>query len=685
MSPAREDNTMAKGTERRKPIAPTAVVCLILFLSPLVAGKLTPIPSLAIQMLVLLAAMLWMARAAREGILRIPGRLITYSLAAFAVLLVISAIGSASLHATIRELANIASYLLVFLMVVSIRGNRPAFYGVLASLMMSAWLVGILGIKEYLLAPNSGWRVFSTFFNPDFLAGFMALILPIALAWYLSRVSPGYSIGLGVIALLVFSSLLLTGSRFGALTAVGGVAVFLLLAFFSGTLRKAHLVRIAFLLPMIVLIYLSFNRPLAGRVSATQSQSHSGGFRILTWQGTARMAAANPINGTGLGTFEIAYPKYALVGFTKLTHNSYLQLAAEAGPLAAVSLIVLLGSSSLPLMVTLIKKRVPEDREFGGWMPEARLMSSGLLGGAAACMARNLVDSDWYITAIGISFWAVLGMVVALSDVGRIVQFTSRRRWALTGVAGLVILGLASMLAAELSAARGTAVWAKEPESAIRLYRVASKLDPLNAEFHQRLASAYLSIAQASGDPTFADSAKGELKQAIRLEPMSGKSYYRLGRVYEFYPKNKEAVAAFSRALDRSPNAVEVMYALANRYEADGQSAEALNVWRSMVALEDTPFEQVRAVPEMVQPEYIFAHIELGRDMEQQGDKARAEKEYKLALDRIERYQECVEAMREVLEVSGRRDPQMERRVEEARLEVIESLNGLLFLSRPIL
>lgn len=667
---------MEKATESRQSIVHVAVLCVILFLAPMVAGKLSPIPSLAIQILVFLAAMLWLIQAAREDSLRIPDRWISYPLAVFFLLLIISAIGSASLHATIRELANIASYLLVFLMVISLRANRPAVYGVLASLMASAFLVGILGIKEYMLAPNSGWRVFSTFFNPDFLAGFMALILPIALAWYLSRAPLGFSIGLGLTVILAFSGVLMSGSRFGSLAAVGGIAVFLILALISRSLKKAHLVKAALLLPVLALIFLTLGRPLAGRISATQAQSHSGGFRIYTWKGTARMAAANPINGTGLGTFEIAYPRYALVGFTKLAHNTYLQLAAEAGPLTPVVLIIILGSSTLPLTIRLTRRQLAADQD---WTP---LMASGLLGGVAASMARNVVDSDWYVTAIGISFWAVLGAVVALTGGGRIVPVTRRTLNLSVTFVALASLTLIIMLAAELSVAWGNALWAQQPDKAISRYQLAARLDPLNAGFRQRLGSAYIALARETGNPAYADQAERELKQAIRLEPASAKNYYQLGRVFEFYPKSREAIEAFAGALERNPNAPEVMLALADRYEKSDQADMAWMVWKRMVALEHTPFEDVRAVPEMVEPEFIFAHIALARDFERQGDRAAAKEEYEIALDRVERYQECVEAMREVLEANNRRDMEMERRVQEARWEIMRKLFVLMAPTR---
>src|SRR5205823_2852634 len=77
------------------------------------------------------------------------------------------------------------------------------------------------------------------------------------------------------------------------------------------------------------------------------AESYSGRFRALTWRGTANMAVKNPILGTGIGSFGTAYPRYAEAGFTEHAHNSYLQLAAEAGFPAAIFLIVIIGVALL--------------------------------------------------------------------------------------------------------------------------------------------------------------------------------------------------------------------------------------------------------------------------------------------------------------------------------------------------
>ncbi|MCX6376070.1 MAG: hypothetical protein NTU88_08600, partial [Armatimonadetes bacterium] len=197
------------------------LLCAAVFISPLIAGKLTPIPALSVQILILLGALFWIIRSAAQGTITLPGRWVFGSLTAFFLLLVISAWHSASLYLTIRALLDFTAYLLVFLMIVGLGSDRRPVYLILGSLIVSALIVGALGVREYVLAGSAGWRTFSTFFNPDFLAGFAAMMLPIALAWYLSRTSVGISAVAGLAVLYLFANVLISGSRFGALAALG--------------------------------------------------------------------------------------------------------------------------------------------------------------------------------------------------------------------------------------------------------------------------------------------------------------------------------------------------------------------------------------------------------------------------------------------------------------------------------
>jgi len=681
--PARKSAPQTDGLQ----IAGIILVAAVVFLSPLVAGKLTTLPALSMQVVVFAAATLWMIRAARQRSLALPAMRVVWLAAALFALGVLSLVRTVSLHATLLELAAVASYLLIFLMVAGLNSSPTRVYGILAALLVSGVIVGTIGLKEYLLTSSPEWRVFSTFFNPDFLAGFMGLILPVALAWYLSRTSGVISIVTGLAVLLSFANLLMSGSRLGMVVALGGIAVFGILALGSGSFKRAQAVRLALIILPCILAFLWLGKPLASRVASVKAESYSGRFRIYTWIGTLRMARAHPIFGTGLGTFAIAYPKHAIVGWTKLAHNSYLQYAAEGGFAMPVVLVLLLGVSAVPPAASLLRGRIAHfpneadaDRDVQ-WVPNRPVLLSGLLGGAAASMARNLVDSDWSVAAIGVSFWVVLGATVALASSGarRTISLSRRGSCAAAVVLSLLIVCVLSAIVSLTYSAEGSAHIAQgELNGAVRAFRRAIFYDWLNADHHRGLAATYVLLGRASGEQWYSRQAERCLLRAAKLEPTSRKTRYQLGMLYTLELSDYErAVQEFQASLACDPHSMRTLLNLAWTYERMDRKAEALAVYRRMVRIEQSPYEGIRAVPELVEPTYVFAHRALGREAERRGDRAGAVREYRIALDRIQRYEKSMEKMGPMLGSVGRRDFEMEDEVKvlkgdiEDRLEVL--------------
>ncbi|MHB1000913.1 MAG: O-antigen ligase family protein [Armatimonadota bacterium] len=661
-------------------IAQVGLLCLTLFLAPLVAGKLAPVPALIIQLMIFASAGIWLYRSLKSGTIDLPGKSVLYTLAAFWILIIASFVVSVNKGASLRELMNVGAYLLVFMMVVGLKGNRNAVYAVLGSLCLSTLIVGVIGLREYIATASPGWRTFSTFFNPDFLAGFTAMMLPVALAWYLSRVSPGVALISGLCVVLTFTNLLLTGSRLGFIAAIGGLVLFAVLSLVTKSVGKLQIIRLGLLVVPILLVFMLMSTPLKARmgsVEAVKAESHSGGFRIYTWKGTAAMALTNPVLGTGLGTFEDAYPKYATVGYTKLAHNSYLQIAAESGPLSAVVLLLLLGTVLVPSAWNLVKRRSndTDSNEVASWrgirwMPDNRMMMVGLISGAAASMARNAVDSDWYITSIGIGFWAIAGLAVSAQSV----QIPKNRINAALSILGLASLIAVMSLIGELWFACGESqLYAGNPQDALSYYRIAEKVDPLNADYHRR-AGMVLSRMQ---DNQNGELAEQEFLKTIQLAPSSTKGYYQLGKLYAQLGRDDDSVSMFSKALLNDPNSPHLMLILARQYESMGAKSKALELYGRMIEVENSPYEAIRAMPEIVEPAYVFAHASLGQELERIGDSAGASKLYRTAMTRIENYQKSIHGMGEILEISGSRNPEMEDQVEALRIDLQRRLESL--------
>lgn len=660
------------------------LLCISVFASSLLAGRMQPIPDMAIQFLVFVIAMVFAARGIRRGSIEIPSRRILVLTGILFCLLSISCIGSESIRLSLGQLANFGSYLILFVIVAGMGSRRESIYGILAALCISAMVVSAFGLREYMLARQPGWRVFGTFFNPDFLAGFMAMVLPVALAWYLSRTSAGITLISGLAVAGMFGCLLLTGSRFGAVCGLGGVAVTTVLALFARQIGRSQVIRGFVLLIPVALVLITQGAPLEHRVSTTKAESHSGSFRVYTWKGTERMAIANPANGTGLGTFEIAYPRYALVGYTKLAHNSYLQVAGEAGIPAALVLILLVTYCPLMSLSGLVRRRrvgggadvMRIEGETFAWVPETGLMICGLIGAVSASLARNLVDSDWYVSAIGIAFCVIMGAMIALARPEERWDRLTARKWLTAGMAVLIIvvMGMSVAIVGDLNAADA---WKNGDQvKAISGLRSASLLDPLNAEYHRQLAQVYQYGGRQTEYPREADR---ELIAATGLERKNAKNYYQLARFYESVGLNSHAIDAFRMAVKYAPNAVSVRFAMAERLEKSGSRDDALSAWKDMLRMEKTPVARVRAVPEIVEPEYIFAHYAWGKEYDSRGERSLANREYRAALDLIKLYQDSLQKNGSLLDISGHRNPEMESRVEGLRAELNRRLIGNIF------
>jgi O-antigen ligase/Tfp pilus assembly protein PilF len=634
-------------------IAAYALALLGLFLAPVIAGRFDAVPNLAVQSIVFAAVFLWVLAPGKDGV-RLPARLSLLSVILF-TLLIASAVGTASRAASLSAVLNFGCYLCIFLMAVSLKGQREIVYGLLAALLLSAIIVGAIGLREYIPNLRAGavtWRTFSTFFNPDYLAGFMVIMLPISLAWYLSKTSMGMTLisTLGV----VFSGIALavTGSRFGALAGVGGIFIFLLLAVRSRSMGRFQWTRIAPVLLVLILVLLFMGKPIISRVANVKTEAHSGNFRIYTWVGTARMSAAHPVFGTGLGTFEVAYPRHALVGYTALAHNSYLQLAAEAGIPAAFLLMLLAASAWIPLCAAAGKGSRNQDDDAdcnsGGfaWMPDKNLMLCGVVAAAAASLMRNAVDSDWYVTAVGLSFWAVLGAGVAVSGGGKqgFCAIGRGARAAAAGVTGVMLFTSLLMLCAASKLEYGERALADgDAYAAVESLKQSAAINPISPEPHRLLGRIY-SVTDTES-PAYESRAVLEMKKAVQLEPSNAKGYYQLAKTYEREGRPMDAVRAYKEGLSRDPHSPQMLAALARAYDSAGMKADALDIWRRLAAQEETPYEQIKAIPELVAPEYIFAHAALGHEYERLGDRGSARLHYGKALGRIERYEASMQGM----------------------------------------
>ncbi len=199
-------------------------------------------------------------------------------------------------------------------------------------------------------------RVFSTFGNPIFFAGYLVLVIPLTAAGFALAVSGGAARPLrralfwGGALLLEAAALFLASSRSAFIGAAAGMGVMFLAI---RELRKwawaaAGTAVAAFLVAWVMEPALVRHMMVLGDPG-----------RILMWRTAGRMIADAPLLGAGSGQFAAVYPctqlrvaapddaGYGVNAFH--AHNEYLEAAAEWGiPGALLFLAVLLGPLLFP-------------------------------------------------------------------------------------------------------------------------------------------------------------------------------------------------------------------------------------------------------------------------------------------------------------------------------------------------
>jgi O-antigen ligase/tetratricopeptide (TPR) repeat protein len=491
-------------------------------------------------------------------------------------------------------------------------------------LLSAALVIALYGWYEKIMVwvqdQNPTWQIFSTFFNPNVLGGFLAIVFFLALSTALATRELTRRLLWAFCALVLAVTIYPTYSKGATLAfAVAAAAYLVLLGWHhERTRRLARAVVIAgavcLLVSVLALLASGSLRQQAG--AAVSIDSASNMFRILTWQGSIRVFAAHPWVGVGPGAFKYAFPRYALAGYTEASHQNYLQMFAELGVAGGLLFLWLLGA------VLFTAGRAMASPDYRG-----RLLAIGGVCAIVAFMVHSLFDYDWYIGAINVTFWAVAGMLVHLTHCAEVANPPPSKRAAFPpgrnakyGVAAAALC-LAAYLGvfvpernalAQRALERGDAYamsaqgGERSVYSALAEYDRAKQYDPGWADAWER----YGLVAGTVGDL-----ARGleALEKAQQLTPMSFKPYVSMGELYSHLGRYDEAVEAYRKGLELYAHHTKTMRKLAIAYEQLGDIEQALAMYGRLAAAEDSLYNRYRALEDIeVDTNFAYAHYALG-------------------------------------------------------------------------
>jgi O-antigen ligase len=286
-------------------------------------------------------------------------------------------------------------------------------------------------------------RLTAVAWNPDYLAQFLALSVPIVLtlAWRpgaaASRVFGGAAAILGAVA-LVF-----TFQRAGYLALTVALAVLAglrVLGAADGRRARWRWVGAGaaggFLL--VAVVALVDHAYLGGRVAGRLSGFATDPNRLTLWEAALGMSGAHPLLGVGTGRYAFFFREYAdpkaVVGFGPFwgtAHSTYLQLLAEQGILGLAAFAMCFGGVWLRAL-----------RGLGAVQAERRLVAEGLVAGFAGWFVYAALQYVFRVDGLLYLTFVLAGWLAGLTPpAAHPVRHRAARRIAWTAAAiGLALL-----------------------------------------------------------------------------------------------------------------------------------------------------------------------------------------------------------------------------------------------------
>ncbi len=289
------------------------------------------------------------------------------------------------------------------------------------ALIASALFQVLYGARRWFARSNEIWgrevpgtneRLRGTFVNPNHLAFFLGLALPVVFAWgwwsfrrareetqmerRLLRVAPPV-----IVWLVLFAGLAFTGSRAGMIAGLAAVvAQGALLA--AGEKTKRWLAAgLALALTGLAVVALIGRQEGFGRLFGLGG---GGGWsvRVDAWRATLDLAGRFPLFGTGLGSFREGFPLVQpadLAGTWRHAHNDPLELLATAGLVGFA--LALAGLCALLVRLAGVLRR--------GRRSEDRAAALAALGALAAAGLHELVDFSLTLPANAFAVAVLVG------------------------------------------------------------------------------------------------------------------------------------------------------------------------------------------------------------------------------------------------------------------------------------
>ncbi len=334
-----------------------------------------------------------------------------------------------------EEITQIVLCALLFILVVNNLYGQESVRLLSFSLVFLAMFVAMYGIFQWMRASDNVWgflrpaeymdRASGSFICPNHLAGFLEILLPLALALAVTgRMKPFVRIFLIYATLVILVGVAATQSRGGWIAAA--VSLCALVLFLLRT-KGQYLMALAVAVVLTSSGYWLYSRSVALRVQGTELSGHGREIRLRLWASAFQMWKDYPWWGVGPDHFDYRYRHYREAvdrtqGRPGRAHNDYVNTLADYGVVGLALALIPLGVAAWGVM-----RSWPHLQRSGGEFGEKKSNRAAVVLGGSAGLVALLVHSffDFNMHVPSNAFLAVTLLGIISSHL----RFATERYW----------------------------------------------------------------------------------------------------------------------------------------------------------------------------------------------------------------------------------------------------------------
>ena len=549
------------------------LVLAILVFGPLATGAVRTQEFLIVQGLTLGVLLLWSLRIWVNGRTQFLWPPICWAVIAFVAYAVGRYLTCDIEYVGRQELLRILVYAFLFFAILNNLHGQEETQIISYTLIFLAMGISGYAIYQFFTGSQYVWHFFTvhtpgrasgTYISPNHLAGFLEMLLPLALTYTIvGRSKPLTKIFLGYAALVMVAGMGVTVSRGGWVSA--GFALVVLF----GVLTLHRNYRLPSLVLMVLMIvacgyFVTKTQFFKARLKAGVDESKN--LELVTryelWRSAAQMWRDHVWFGVGPGHYDYRFRAYrpeAVQLRPDRAHNEYLNTLADWGVVGATIVAAALGALATGLVKSWRYVRRSET-EFRSNFSDKFAFALGAALGLLALLVHSLVDFNMHIPAnaiLAVSLMALLSSHLRFAT--EQYWFTARTSGRLVAstvlIAGLTYLGCQEVrLGRELICLKRAAQVADYSSEQIAMLEQAMAIEPHNFETAYSLGETNRILSLETGEDAPAKKAIEWYGRAIQANPFDGYNYLRYGMCLDWLERYEESEAYYSKADELDPN-----------------------------------------------------------------------------------------------------------------------------------